>query len=294
MAHPMSMSPAQMGMQMSPAMSGMNGSAQHPYSPAHLPPSMVALPPHYNFAMDAYLRAQGSHQTSAQTSSHPSFQRNPSTGASELDVPSSEASSPMLETPTSASLPSATKPGSGLSMSTLPNSGTGNNSGGPPPPSAAAALSMSDPPFVHTPSKPGSRDGEPYSPSEIALIEWVIREALQTQPDIKLAQLGVLIHAKDPGRPATAWARQLSKRKVAIDRARDVVRRGGTIAEWPIEVNGRGGGSHAVVGLDGLTVGVKEEDESEDGDGLRKTRAKREEDDDAEYGERPSKRRRGS
>lgn len=64
----------------------------------------------------------------------------------------SEASSPMLETPTSASLPTATKP--------------------------------------------GSRDGEPYSEAEIRLIEQVIREAVQKQPDIKLAQLGVLIHQK--------------------------------------------------------------------------------------------------
>jgi len=166
----------------------------------------------------------------------------------------------------------------------------------PPPPSGPAPLSIPEPPFVHTPSKPSSRDGEPYNASEIALIEWVIREAIQAQPDIKLAQLGVLIHAKDPGRPATAWARQLSKRKLAIERARDIVKRGGSIAEWPIQVNGRGGGGGPALpgALDAMGMPIKEEDESDGDEIARRTRAKREEDDDAEYGERPSKRRRGS
>jgi hypothetical protein len=88
----------------------------------------------------------------------------------------------------------------------------------------------------------------------------------------------------------------LSKRKLAIERARDIVKRGGSIAEWPIEVNGRGGGGGQVLPgvLDAMGMPVKEEDESDGDEIARRTRAKREEDDDAEYGERPSKRRRGS
>jgi hypothetical protein len=40
----------------------------------------------------------------------------------------------------------------------------------------------------------GSREGEPYNEEEIRLIEDVIREAVQKNPEIKMAQLGQLIH----------------------------------------------------------------------------------------------------
>jgi hypothetical protein len=71
-------------------------------------------------------------------------------------------------------------------------------------PSTTDVTSEASSPMLETPtsaslptaSKPGSRDGEPYSEPEVRLIEQVIREAVQKQPDIKLAQLGVLIHQK--------------------------------------------------------------------------------------------------
>lgn len=188
------------------------------------PPAVVPLPGATN-------KANTSLPTSAPASkgsAHP-----PS--SNEHDVPS-EASSPMLETPTSAILPTA---------------------------------------------KPGSRDGAPYSDAEVRLIEQVIREALRKQPEIKLAQLGVLIHAKDPSRPATAWARQLSKRKQAIERARELVRNGKDISQYPIDVNSK------------ENVYAEEDTDGEGGGFFKGGRKKAVADDDDEYDDRPHKRRKG-
>lgn len=273
------------------------------YMGSGIPPTVISLQPGVGTP----------HSTSVPpTSAPPSYSRTmtapPSSVATtgDLDLPS-EASSPMLETPTSAGLPSSGngKLGSGYPMlAKYPSSALANGAFPPPDntarpgsnhsnslenkPNTDAAASQNSPPTsadLPTASKPGSRDGEPYTELEIRLIEKVIREAVQEQPDIKLAQLGVLIHNKDQARPATAWARQLSKRKQAIDRARELARNGKDISRVHIDVNRN------------LKALETDTDDAEGEEGARRNRlrgVKTEEGDDAEYDDRPHKRRRGS
>jgi hypothetical protein len=108
---------------------------------------------------------------------------------------------PMAAPPAVVPLPGATN----KMVSSLPTSAPASKSSVHPPssneldvPSEASSPMLETPTSASLPtaSKPGSRDGAPYSDAEVRLIEQVIREALKKQPDIKLAQLGVLIHGK--------------------------------------------------------------------------------------------------
>ncbi|KAG8832175.1 hypothetical protein FRC17_001815 [Serendipita sp. 399] len=201
--------------------SGLSAGGMHSaYTTSGIPPAVISLQP-----------AGSGHQSSVPpTSAPPSYTRTMTTAtlSSDPDLPS-EASSPMLETPTSAGIPSggAVVAPSGKLIPILPPTMKypihQSNGVYPVPPvsqqpllppssndfetgetkhSSSEDAVPSDPQNpslftsadLPTASKPGSRDGEPYTEPEIRLIEQVIREAIAVQPDIKLAQLGALIH----------------------------------------------------------------------------------------------------
>ncbi|KAG8751301.1 hypothetical protein FRC14_007998 [Serendipita sp. 396] len=294
--------------------SGLSAGGMHgAYTSSGIPPTVISLQP-----------AGSGHQSSLPpTSAPPSYSRTMTTTtlSSELDLPS-EASSPMLETPTSAVIPAggtAVAP-SGKLVPTLPPTvkyPTNQLNGGYSVPNIIPQHPLNESDAIETKSsaveqaeaadtqnqtlltsadlptatKPGSRDGEQYTELEIRLIEQVIREEVARQPDIKLAQLGGLIHNRDQARPATAWARQLSKRKQAIDRARELVKNGKDISRLIIDVNRKDKTSEA------------DTDEGEGDDPSSPLRApgtrtrvrgtKETLDDDEEYDDRPPKRRRG-
>lgn len=134
------------------------------------------------------MHSSGPTSAPASYSSFP-FHRN-SSFSTDMDLPS-EASSPMLETPTSASLPTSANPASAMYKP-----GSAGEYKSPAIASQPQVPIASAPP--PSPKKAsiggGSREGEPYNDDEIRLIEEVIREAVQTNPDIKMAQLGQLIH----------------------------------------------------------------------------------------------------
>lgn len=206
----------------------------------------------------------------------------------------SEASSPMLETPTSASLPPTNgvppgmyKPGSAGDYKSpaiapapqpLPPQQQQQQQQQPPAP-PAPSLPVSSP-KKNSVSAGGSREGEPYTDEEIRLIEEVVREAVQSNPDIRMSQLGQLIHERGSTRHASAWSRQLSKRKQAIDKARELARQGKSLANYPIGPNDRKGRTHAETDTDGESINIP-------------IRGRADKDDDSDYEDRPTKRRRG-
>jgi hypothetical protein len=177
--------------------SSLNGTPAHQV--VQIPPAIVSLPG----AMNGHgVQARpgggggGMHgmQSSVPTSAPASYNSFPfhrnSSFSTDVDLPS-EASSPMLETPTSASLPTSANPASAMYKP--------GSAGEYKPPAIASQpqvpIASAPPP---SPKKTsiggGSREGEPYNDDEIRLIEEVIREAVQVNPDIKMAQLGQLIH----------------------------------------------------------------------------------------------------
>lgn len=84
---------------------------------------------------------------------------------------------------------------------------------------------------------------------------------------------------QDPTRHASAWSRQLSKRKQAIEKARDLARQGKSLSNFPIGPNDHIGRAQVETDTDGESVTIP-------------TRGRTMKDDDSDYEDRPTKRRR--